>query len=56
MKGTNEKMVVCLVSDNNDFFALQASTGALEHLDTLRSCLCVPGQNDWSLEAAGNKV
>ncbi|OPJ69323.1 myeloid leukemia factor 2 [Patagioenas fasciata monilis] len=34
----------------------KASTGALEHLDTLRSCLCVPGQNDWSLEAAGNKV
>lgn len=56
MKGTNEEMAVGLASDNDDFFALQASTEALKHLDTLRSCLCVPGQNDWSLETAGNKV
>lgn len=47
---------VALTSDNEDFFVLQASTGALEHLLTSRSSFCLPGQNDPSLEAAGNKA
>lgn len=47
---------VALSSDNEDFFVLQASTGALEHFDALRSCFSLVGQNDRSLEAAGNKA
>jgi len=45
-----------LTSGKEDFFVLQASTGVLEHLGSLRSRFCLPGQSHQSLEAAGNEA